>query len=92
MDETDLRLDGNAAAGMLSEVFSAEMTNAVLTCAGCGQSGALGAAHAYADGPGLVLRCPACNTMLMRFARLRDRIVGDMRGVSSVMTAQASSP
>jgi len=56
MDETDLRLDGNAAAGLLSEVFAIEATSAVLKCASCGAMGAVGAVHAYMDGPGMVLR------------------------------------
>jgi hypothetical protein len=36
MDETDLRLDGNAVAGMLAEVFGFEMTAEWGGCAGCG--------------------------------------------------------
>ena len=36
MDE--LMLDGNAVAGLLQEVFAAEMTTATGTCAGCGAS------------------------------------------------------
>ena len=31
-----LRLDGNAAAGLLGEVFAGEVTTAVGTCDGCG--------------------------------------------------------
>ena len=33
-------LDGNAAAGELSEVFALDVTTAVATCAGCGMTGA----------------------------------------------------
>jgi hypothetical protein len=32
----DLRLDGNAAAGLLSEVFTHEATAAAVRCASCG--------------------------------------------------------
>ena len=76
----ELRLDGNAAAGLLSEVFTAEATTAVATCASCGAEGALGAAHVYANAPGLVVRCPGCSAVLMRFARIRGRVVADLRG------------
>ena len=76
----DLMLDGNSAAGLLSEVFTAEATTAVATCASCGASGALGAAHVYAHGPGLVVRCPGCSAVLMRFARIRGRVLADLRG------------
>ena len=45
MDE--LMLDGNAIAGMLGEVFAAEMTTATMTCGNCGIAGAVGAAHVF---------------------------------------------
>ena len=79
MDE--LRLDGNAAAGVLSEVFSAEATSAVVRCAACGAEGAVATVHVYAHGPGMVLRCPGCDAVIMRFARIRDRLVADLRGI-----------
>ena len=34
----DLRLDGNAAAGLLGELFAFEITTATAICDGCGQS------------------------------------------------------
>ena len=37
MDD-ELRLDGNAAAGTLGEVFSFEVTTAEYTCEGCGRA------------------------------------------------------
>ena len=79
MDEQ--RLDGNAAAGLLDEIFRVEATTAIVTCAGCGSSGAVGEEHVYARGPGLVMRCPSCEAVLMRFARIRGRLVADVRGV-----------
>ena len=36
MRDNDLRLDGNAAGGLLNEIFPFEMTAAEATCAGCG--------------------------------------------------------
>jgi Family of unknown function (DUF6510) len=81
MDERELRLDGNAVAGLLSEVFSVEATSAVLTCAGCGTSGAVGGVHVYLHAPGTVLRCPACDGVLMRFARTPSGLRADLRGV-----------
>ena len=80
----DARLDGNAAAGLLSEVFTLEATTAVARCAACGASGPLGAADVYADAPGLVIRCTSCSAVLMRFARIRGRLVADLRGVGTL--------
>jgi ribosomal protein S27E len=83
MDDTDLMLDGNAAAGLLSELFVFETTAAMVTCASCGARGPVGATHVYDDrGPGMVLRCPHCSAMLLRAARIRGRMVADLRGVA----------
>ena len=82
MHDNDLRLDGNAVAGMLSELFATEATTVILTCASCGAEGAVGAAHAYARGPGAVLRCPSCTAVLLRAAEIRGRLMADMRGVA----------
>ena len=78
----DLRLDGNAAAGLLTEVFTPEATAAVVRCASCGAEGAVGGAAVYANAPGLVIRCTSCSEVIMRFARIRERLVADLRGVA----------
>jgi hypothetical protein len=62
-------LDGNAAAGMLSEVFVLELTGARGRCDGCGNVAALGEARAYVDSPGLVVRCRSCDTVLLVLVR-----------------------
>jgi hypothetical protein len=61
-------LDGNAVAGLLQEVFAAEMTTAIGTCAGCGASEPLGGAHVF-RGAGVVLRCPHCHNVLATIVR-----------------------
>ena len=82
MTADDRRLDGNAAAGLLSEVFAVEMTVAIETCASCGTAKPIGATHVYADAPGVVLRCPACEAMLICIVRIRGRLLVDLRGIS----------
>lgn len=57
MDE--LHTDGNGVAGLLQEVFVAEITTARRLCDGCGADHAIGEHRAYA-GAGTVLRCPSC--------------------------------
>ena len=69
MDDAQLRLDGNAAAGLLSELFAAEMTTAMCTCASCGATNVLATAQLYAQAPGAVLRCPSCTAVLMCVVR-----------------------
>jgi hypothetical protein len=74
-------LDGNAAAGALSEVFAPEMTAAVTTCTTCGDTRALGELHAYLNAPGVVLRCAACNAVQVRLVRGVGRAWLDLRGI-----------
>jgi hypothetical protein len=66
MDE--LMLDGNAAAGTLEQMFAFEVTTAVGTCANCGAVGAVGGTKVYSQAPGIVVRCPACEAVLIRLA------------------------
>jgi hypothetical protein len=74
-------LDGNAAAGELSEVFAFDVTEAVATCAGCGTSGPVAQAMVYETGMGTVLRCPACDEVLLRYVRGGGAVRIEMRGV-----------
>jgi hypothetical protein len=64
----DRRLDGNAAGGVLGEVFAVDPTTAVSTCAHCGAPAPLGQHLVYADAPALVLRCPGCMQVVLRCA------------------------
>jgi uncharacterized Zn finger protein len=82
-----MHLDGNAAAGVLAEVFTVEATTAVVTCAECGASGAMGAAVVYANEMGVVVRCSTCSEVLIRCAEIRDRVVLDMRGAATISLA-----
>ena len=69
MQIEEMRLDGNAAGGILRDVFTHEMTAALAACAGCGAIGPIGALLEYAHGMGVVLRCPTCDVAVLRIAR-----------------------
>ena len=85
MDE--LRLDGNAAAGPLGEVFSFEVTTAEYACRGCGRAGRLGEAMVYeVRDLGTIVRCPDCDNALIRLAHNRGRYLVDLGGMSYLMT------
>jgi NAD-dependent SIR2 family protein deacetylase len=75
------KLDGNAAAGILQEIFPFEMTLVQATCTGCGATAAIGALAAYMHGMGTVVRCPSCDTVLIRVVHVKGRYYLDMRGV-----------
>jgi Zn finger protein HypA/HybF involved in hydrogenase expression len=82
MEEQDLKLDGNAAAGLLRELFTFELTTARGRCENCGAVAEVGAVMVYANAPGTVLRCPQCESVLMRIVSNGGRYWLDARGFS----------
>src|SRR5438309_1989104 len=87
-----LRLDGNAAAGILSEVFVPDISAARATCANCGTIRALGALLVYAHGMGTVIRCPSCDAVVLRVARTPTRLWLDPTGARLVVMAGPAAP
>jgi hypothetical protein len=69
MEPDAMRVDGNAMAGVLGEVFVREMTAARIACGGCGKVEPIGAEHAYTQAPGIVMRCRHCDGVLLVVAR-----------------------
>ena len=92
MQIEDMRLDGNAAAGALREIFAQEMTVAIATCAGCGTARKIGALLEYGHAMGVVLRCPGCDTAMLRFARIPGRLRLDASGISFIMIPEGGAP
>jgi hypothetical protein len=79
-----MHLDGNAAAGPLADIFAREITTALVTCASCGNSGPLGAAMLYGEAMGQIVRCAACEAVLLRCAETPAGVRLDMRGVGVI--------
>jgi hypothetical protein len=75
-------LDGNAAAGELSRIFTMDVTAAEGQCAHCGATKCFAEAHLYMQSPGVVARCPACEHVLLRLVSVRQRVFLDMRGMT----------
>jgi Family of unknown function (DUF6510) len=84
-----LRLDGNAAAGILSEIFAADVTAAKAMCANCGVTRAVGALLVYAHGMGTVVRCPSCNAVILRVGRTPTQIWLDATGARHLVIRAA---
>jgi len=78
------RLDGNAIAGTLFEVFGREMMTAVSTCGGCGRVGPLAEVAVYLLTPGVVARCPHCDSLLMVIVDRRGMACVDLVGFASL--------
>ena len=88
---TDRRLDANAAAGPLAELFTVVLTVAVATCAGCGNSAPLAVHPLYADSPALVVRCPSCSGVILRYASSGGRLRLDLTGARLLTVAVAEN-
>lgn len=84
MADTTHALDGNAAAGALTDLFAVEMTTAITTCAHCGDSRPLGELRTYPQAPGVILRCTTCDTVQLRLVRGPQRAWLDLRGIQVI--------
>ena len=73
-------LDGNALAGLLSEMLAVDATTVLRTCEHCGQQHPIGAHRAY-EGAGIVLRCPGCGCAALTFAVSEQHISARLHGV-----------
>ena len=84
MDETQLKLDGNAMGGVLQELFVDDVTTARGACASCGSVGDVGKQHLYMYpmSPGAVLRCATCENVLMVVVHARDRVRFALHGLA----------
>ena len=76
----ELMLDANATAGLLYEIFGAEMTASPAECAHCGREGEIGTLLAFTQGPGIILRCSSCENVVIRIVQTPDAIYLDARG------------
>jgi len=73
-------LDGNAAAGLLRELFALEMTEAVVTCDNCGAVGAIGVTRLYGEPMGAIFRCTSCEAVVVRLVRTPAGLWLEMQG------------
>ena len=79
-DQPGLPLDGNAAAGLLREIFAFDATAAQISCGSCGVASDIGGTRLYGGTMGAILRCAHCDSVVMRLARTPGGLWLDMRG------------
>jgi predicted RNA-binding Zn-ribbon protein involved in translation (DUF1610 family) len=84
-------LDGNAIAGLLFDVFGAEMTTATAQCASCGARAQVAEAEVYLDAPGTVARCRRCRNVLMVLVTIRSVTCVDLRGLEWLEPSSAGA-
>lgn len=80
MEPEQTRTDGNAVAGLLAELFAFEMTTTQAQCGGCGTTHLVATLLVYGGPMGTIMRCPGCDTAMIRIARIRDEYRLDLRG------------
>jgi hypothetical protein len=76
----DRVLDGNAAGGLLLELFGVDLTASPCVCGGCGSREEIARLDVYVDCPGVVVRCPHCQNVLITIVRGRERTWVDLAG------------
>src|SRR4051794_34033170 len=78
----DLVVDANALGGTLAGVFGGDVTGSPGRCAHCHTVSIVGTMRAYARGPGIVLRCPACTEVVVRVVETPAATYVDLTGIS----------
>ncbi|MGH7712670.1 MAG: DUF6510 family protein [Gemmatimonadaceae bacterium] len=91
MQTEEMRLDGNAAGGTLREVFATDVTTAIVTCSGCKAVTPLAALLEYGQAMGVILRCPTCDSAMLRIVRTPGWLRMDPSGISLMMIPQSGS-
>ncbi len=86
-----MNVDGNAAAGVLSDLFVHDMTAARAKCAGCGVIREIAELLVFAHGMGTVVRCPDCDGVVMRVSRTPTHVWLDATGATSIVINLAAS-
>ena len=89
MTTDDHHLDGNAAGGVLGQIFAFEMTTAEVVCAHCDSVEPIGAAVVYATAMGTIVRCRWCGEALIRIAHGPQRYWVDFSGTRLLQLAAA---
>jgi len=80
-------LDGNAAGGLLRELFALDVTAAQIVCAGCGVAAEIGAVRDFGGTMGAILRCAHCDTVVLRITHTPAGLWLDMRGTRRLFVA-----
>ena len=89
MTTNEQQLDGNAAGGLLGQIFAFEMTMAEVICAHCDAVGPIGAAVVFATAMGTIIRCAGCGETLIRVAHGPQRLWVDFSGTRLLQLSAA---
>jgi hypothetical protein len=82
MTSSKLWSDGHALAGPLHDVITFDITAAIGGCGNCGRTSPMAQVRVFDHAPGLVVRCPVCDQVLLRLVRGPGRAWLDLRGLA----------
>jgi uncharacterized protein DUF6510 len=77
-----LTVDANAIAGLLMTIFGREVTDQDERCTHCGTVSVVGTLRVYMQGPGVVVRCPACTDIVLRIVETPNGVRVDLSGAT----------
>ena len=81
-----VRLDGNSIGGILESLFGRDLTEAKGVCGSCGAGNHVGALHVY-RAAGIVVRCPDCDSVLMRLVESPGGTWIDLQGLATLQVS-----
>ena len=73
-DNARSTVDGNAAAGMMWDVFGADVTVLVGVCGGCREAAPLAEAVVEVDETAAIVRCRSCTHTLLTVLRRQGEV------------------
>jgi Family of unknown function (DUF6510) len=79
----DLHTDGNAIAGLLSQLLAVDATSIDRRCQSCGDQRPIADHRAY-HGAGVVLRCPSCSDVALIIGTAATKVTIELRGTFQV--------
>jgi Family of unknown function (DUF6510) len=89
MTSSNLWSDGNALAGPLQEVLRVDVTSAIGRCTNCGRTAPMAEVRVFDHAPGLIVRCPSCDQVLLRLVHGPGRTWLDLRGLTYLQLPMA---
>lgn len=82
--------DGNAIAGLLTQVLAVDPTSILRTCQSCADRRPIADHRAY-HGAGIVLRCPSCEDVALRIGLGAERLTVELRGTFEIVPENGSA-
>jgi flavoprotein len=82
-------VDGNAAAGILSEVFTGDVTRILAECGGCGSVAPFAVAVVEIDETAAIVRCRGCTHTLVTVLRSEAAVRVVMGALREIVVSPA---